>query len=110
MLEGGEWEAQGLKRTKQGAKPSLGSAASGAGAGAVVGLTLPSSGMGTGGREGPFPRTVRVEGRSWRRGWCIMLDARGFRGASPVPRPRGSFTSNVSLAVACRGHLPLREK
>nr|XP_014119677.1 cyclin-dependent kinase inhibitor 1B isoform X2 [Zonotrichia albicollis] len=81
----------GLKRTKQGAKPRLGSAASGAGA--AVGLTLPSRGWAP---RAPFPRTVRVQARSWKRGWRIVSDASGFRGASPVSRPPGAFSSPVS--------------
>lgn len=49
--------------------------------------------------------TVRVQGRSWKRGWCIVSDASGFRGASPVPRAGGFFTSRVLLShVAATSH------
>lgn len=38
--------------------------------------------LGTRGREGLFPRTVRVEGRSCEGGWCMMLDG-GISGGFP---------------------------
>lgn len=99
----------GLEQNKE-RSPGWARQRQGAGAGAAVGLTLPSRGMGTGGREGTRPRTLRVQGRSWERGWCIMSDARGVSGGFPWPPPPGFCTSNVSLAVACLGRLPLREK
>lgn len=91
VLEGGEWEARGLKRTKQGAKPWLGSAASG-GWGRGCGGTDPAFLRdGHGGREGPFPRTVRVQGRSWKRGWCIIVRCQRISGGFPCPPPPSLF-------------------
>lgn len=109
------WDAQGL-RTKQGAKRSAELRGS-ARAGAVtrsdrpcLSPSLPPPGPGPGPGP-PFP-----EGQSFKRGWCMMSDDEGFRGASRVvsvsryPPPRCFFTDNVRFAVERRGDLPPREK
>lgn len=57
--------------------------------------------LGTRGREGLFPRTVRVEGRSCERGWCMMLDD-GISGGFPCvssPPPWLIFFSPTMSAL-----------